>query len=214
MPVRDIESFGVPRPRPLRVLANRGANGIDGVVSTALGVALADGPTAALVGDLAFLHDASALVGPPAERPPLTVVVADNGGGGIFSFLPQGSRLPPDRFERLFGTPQSVDPAAVARGFGWEVVEIDGAGGWTGALEGALVPTGAGRVVVVRLPDRVANVAAHDRINAAIVEAVDSPGGPAVLKYYALRYYVVRSTVSAWPPTTRPGSAGPTIPRS
>ena len=179
MPIRDIEAFCVPRPRPrpLRVLANRGANGIDGVVSTALGVALADGPTTALVGDLAFLHDASALVGPPAERPPLTVVVADNGGGGIFSFLPQGSRVPPDRFERLFGTPQWVDPAAVARGFGWEVVEIDGAG-WIGALEAALVPTGAGRVVVVRLPDRAANVAAHDRINAAIVEAIDSPEAP------------------------------------
>ena len=175
MPIRDIEAFGVPRSRPLRVLANRGANGIDGVVSTALGVALADGPTTALVGDLAFLHDASALVGPPSERPPLTVVVADNGGGGIFSFLPQGSQLPPDRFERLFGTPPSVDPAAVARGFGWEVVEIDGAG-WTGALEAALAPAGTGRVVVVRLPDRAANVAAHDRINAAMVEAIDSPG--------------------------------------
>jgi len=174
MPIRDLEAFGVPRPRSLRVLANRGANGIDGVVSTALGVALADGPTTALVGDLAFLHDVSALVGPPEDRPPLTVVVADNGGGGIFSFLPQGSHLPSDRFERLFGTPQSVDPAAVARGFGWEVVEIDGTG-WTGALEAALVPTDGGRVVVVRLPDRVANVAAHDHVNAAIVQAIDSP---------------------------------------
>lgn len=174
MPVRDIEAFGAPRLGSLRVLGNRGANGIDGVVSTAVGVGLAGGPTTALVGDLAFLHDVSALVGPPDERPPVTVVVADNGGGGIFSFLPQGSRLPTDRFERLFGTPQSADPAAVARGFGWEVVEIGGAG-WTGALEAALAPGDGGRVIVVRLPDRVANVAVHDQVNAAIVAAVDSP---------------------------------------
>ena len=180
MPVRDIESFGSPRPDPPRVLANRGANGIDGVVSTALGVAVATGPTVAFVGDLAFLHDVSALVGPAGDRPALTVVVADNGGGGIFSFLPQADQLPADRFERLFATPQSADPAAVARGFGWDVVEIDGAG-WSATLDAtldaALAPVVGGRVVVVRLPDRAANVAAHDRINAAIVAAVDSPGG-------------------------------------
>jgi len=173
MPVRDIEAFGSPRADPPRVLANRGANGIDGVVSTALGVAMATGPTVAFVGDLAFLHDVSALVGPADSRPALTVVVADNGGGGIFSFLPQATQLPTGRFERLFGTPQSADPAAVARGFGWDVVEIDGAG-WTRAIDAAIVPTGGDRVVVVRLPDREANVAAHDEVNAAIVEAVDS----------------------------------------
>jgi 2-succinyl-5-enolpyruvyl-6-hydroxy-3-cyclohexene-1-carboxylate synthase len=174
MPVRDVEAFGSSRHDPPWVLCNRGANGIDGVVSTALGVAMATGPTVAFVGDLAFLHDVSALVGPAGERPPLTVVVADNGGGGIFSFLPQGTQLPPERFERLFGTPQSADPAAVARGFGWDVVEIDGEG-WTEALETALAPSDGGRVIVVRLPDRAVNVVAHDEINAAIVDAVDDP---------------------------------------
>lgn len=181
MPVRDVEAYGAPRTGPPRVLGNRGANGIDGVVSTALGVALAVGPTTALVGDLAFLHDLSALVGPGAERPPLTVVVADNGGGGIFSFLPQSTQLLPERFERLFGTPQDADPAAVARGLGWEVVEIGGDPGagngvdWTGALDAALAAHDGGRVVVVRLPDREANVEAHRRLNAAVVEAVDRP---------------------------------------
>ncbi len=154
------------------MVANRGANGIDGVVSTALGVALAAGRTVALVGDLAFLHDASALVGPSAERPDLTVVVADNGGGGIFSFLPQATHLDGDRFERLFGTPQSADPAAVARGFGWDVVEVVD-GGWAPALAEAVATGGGGRVVVVRLPDRAANVAAHAEVNAAIVAAVE-----------------------------------------
>ena len=150
------------------------------MVSTALGVALASGPTTALVGDLAFLHDISALVGIESERPPLTVVVADNGGGGIFSFLPQAVRLRPERFEHLFGTPQGADPAAVARGLGWEVVEIggddrrEGRDDWAAALDAALAEHQGGRVVVVRLPDRTANVAAHDHLNAAVVEAVDA----------------------------------------
>ncbi len=96
MPVRDVEAFAPPWSSPPRVLANRGANGIDGVVSTALGVALGRGrPTVALVGDLAFLHDCSALVRSPGADMPCTIVVADNGGGGIFSFLPPASALDP-----------------------------------------------------------------------------------------------------------------------
>ena len=108
------------------------------------------------------------------------MVVADNGGGGIFSFLPQAVRLRPERFEHLFGTPQGADPAAVARGLGWEVVEIggddrrEGRDDWAAALDAALAEHQGGRVVVVRLPDRTANVAAHDQLNAAIVEAVDA----------------------------------------
>ena len=176
MPIRDVEAFGSSRDLPLRVFANRGANGIDGVVSTALGVALAGGPTVALVGDLAFLHDVSALVGPSDERPSLTVVVADNGGGGIFSFLAPATALEPAVFERLFGTPQSPDIAEVAAGFGWAVEELD-AEAAPGVLGGAVarsVERGGGTVIRVHLPDRGANMDAHDRINAAIVEAVDA----------------------------------------
>ena len=175
MPIRDVEAFGAPRADPPTVFANRGANGIDGVVSTALGVALAAGPTVALVGDLAFLHDVSALVGPEGQDPPLTVVVADNAGGGIFSFLPQAPNLDPARFERLFGTPQSADVATVAAGFGWSVEEIDATSGHD-ALAASLdraTARGGRSVVRVRLPDREANVAAHDRINAAVATAVD-----------------------------------------
>jgi len=175
MPVRDLEAFGGQRGAPPRVLANRGANGIDGVVSTALGVALAQGPTVALVGDLAFLHDVSALVGPVDQEAHLTVVVADNGGGGIFSFLPPAARLGSGVFERLFGTPQAVDVAAVAAGFGWHVEMLDGDAD-PGALAAALERVGrrGGRSVIrVRLPDRAANVAAHDRVTAAVVAAVD-----------------------------------------
>ncbi len=177
MPIRDVEAYGAPRPGFARVLANRGANGIDGVVSTALGVALAgSGPTVALVGDLAFLHDVSALVRGAGREAACTVVVADNGGGGIFSFLPAASDLPADSFETLFGTPQRVDVGVVAAGFGLPVVEIDD-GDDGDVLSGALVQgaaSGCLSVVRVRLPDRRQNVALHDRINQAVVEAVDA----------------------------------------
>jgi 2-succinyl-5-enolpyruvyl-6-hydroxy-3-cyclohexene-1-carboxylate synthase len=174
MPVRDLEAFGLPRSDPPRVVANRGANGIDGVVSTAWGVALASGgPTVALVGDLAFLHDVSALVRTGDPDVPLTVVVADNGGGGIFSFLPPAAALDPPLFERLFATPPSCDVAAVAAGFGWTVHDLGDDG--TDRLEDVLDRCTAGgspAVVRVRLPDRGENVAVHDRIHAAVLASM------------------------------------------
>ena len=176
MPIRDVEAFAAPRELPPRVLSNRGANGIDGVVSTALGVAIgSSGPTVALVGDLAFLHDVSALVHAPGFTAPLTVVVADNSGGGIFSFLDAALALDPDAFDTLFGTPQAPDVAAVAASFGWPVDEVGGDVGSSeleDALDGSLT-SGRLSVIRVRLPDRSENVAIHRRINAAITVAVD-----------------------------------------
>ena len=175
MPVRDLEAFAVPRPDPPRVVANRGANGIDGVVSTALGVALAsDGPTVALVGDLAFLHDVSALVRAEALSARLTIVVADNDGGGIFSFLDPAEVLDTTSFDLLFGTPQVPDVADVAAGFGWPVDRCGPATGAT-AFEDALERRLAGEsmsVIRVALPERAENVAVHRRINAAVVAAI------------------------------------------
>ena len=126
MPIRDLEWYAAAHPTPPRVLANRGANGIDGVVSTALGVAASGtGPgrrTVALLGDLTFLHDVSGLVNLPEV--PCTFVVLDNGGGGIFSFLPQATSLEAPVFEQLFGTPPTSDIGAVARGFGLPVHDV------------------------------------------------------------------------------------------
>ncbi len=179
MPVRDLEAYGVARLRPPRVVANRGANGIDGVVSTAVGVAVAGGPTVALVGDLAFLHDASAMVAVAGDEVDLTVVVADNRGGGIFSFLPAAEVLDPRTFETLFGTPPGPDPGAVASGFGWPVDDLGPAAG-PGGLESALarrVGAGSRSVIRVHLPGRTANVHHHRLIQDAIVAAVDSGAG-------------------------------------
>jgi 2-succinyl-5-enolpyruvyl-6-hydroxy-3-cyclohexene-1-carboxylate synthase len=165
MPIRDIEWYGAPRDG-VRVLANRGANGIDGVVSTAVGAALGTGgPTALLIGDIALLHDGNGLLGAAQRAIDLTLVVIDNDGGGIFSFLPQASALPADRFEQLFGTPHGVDPAALAAVHGIPTVPWDDLGGALRAGRGV-------RLIHVRT-DRAANVAVHDEINGAVVAALD-----------------------------------------
>lgn len=172
MPVRDLEWFGGPTAG--RVLANRGANGIDGVVSTAVGVALAGGPTVALVGDLAFLHDTNALLGAADRDLSLTVVVVDNDGGGIFSFLPQAEALGAEEFERLFATPHGLDLVAVARAHGVDAAEV------TSSAELAQVvaePAPGVRVRVVRT-DRRANVAVHRRLYDAVAAALGGGASP------------------------------------
>ncbi len=180
MPMRDLEWFAPPLRRPPPVLANRGANGIDGLVATTRGVAAAGrGPVVGVLGDLAFLHDVSSLVTPAGPPPPgdgCTLVVVDNGGGGIFSFLPQVDRVDPDVFERLFGTPQAADVASVARGFGLPVVEVATAGELVTALAEPSRP-GALQVVRARVVGRAANVALHGRIHGAAADAARSALG-------------------------------------
>jgi 2-succinyl-5-enolpyruvyl-6-hydroxy-3-cyclohexene-1-carboxylate synthase len=170
MPIRDLEWYAPALPVPPHVLANRGANGIDGVVSTALGVAAAGTAkrTLAFLGDLAFLHDVSGLVNLPGVS--CTFVVVDNGGGGIFSFLPQATALAPESFETLFATPPTSDVAAVARGFGLPVAEVTKLSELEPALAAA-PPTPA--LVRVRVPSRTENVAVHDAINQAVRRALN-----------------------------------------
>ena len=118
MPVRDLEWFAPPRDG-VRVFSNRGVNGIDGVVSTAVGIALSSkSPTALLIGDIAMLHDSNGLLNLIRRDSQLKIIVIDNEGGGIFSFLPQAQAMEGDQFEQLFGTPHSVDFAALAKTHG------------------------------------------------------------------------------------------------
>jgi 2-succinyl-5-enolpyruvyl-6-hydroxy-3-cyclohexene-1-carboxylate synthase len=167
MPMRDLENFGAPRPNPPLVLANRGANGIDGLCSTALGAAAAGrGPVVAVLGDLAFLHDVSAFASVDDEIGDCTVVVLDNGGGGIFSFLSQAQSVPGPEFERLFGTAPRVSVSEVARGFGLDVADISSLGELDDVL--AVRERGRRRVLRVGVPSRPENVELHSRIHEAV----------------------------------------------
>ncbi|HUF33331.1 MAG TPA: 2-succinyl-5-enolpyruvyl-6-hydroxy-3-cyclohexene-1-carboxylic-acid synthase [Acidimicrobiales bacterium] len=173
MPVRDLEWYAAPRAG-LRVLANRGANGIDGVLSTAVGAAVATGErTAVLIGDIALLHDTNGLLGLAGRGADLTVVVVDNRGGGIFSFLPQSTTVPPEVFERLFGTPHDVDLVALAEVHGLPGTEVSDLDELASAVAS---PVEGARIVVVRT-DRSSNVAVHDRVHAAVAAALDERGG-------------------------------------
>ena len=168
MPVRDVEWYSAPR-RGVTVLSNRGVNGIDGVLSTAIGVALGGVPTVALIGDLAFLYDAGALLWSSGRDLALTIAVVDNNGGGIFSFLPQAGTLAEAEFERYWGTPHRADLTAIARAYGVEVVPCPD----RRALDAVLAEVGRPGVRVAVVPsDRATNVMAHERLNAAVAEAV------------------------------------------
>ncbi|MDF1487068.1 2-succinyl-5-enolpyruvyl-6-hydroxy-3-cyclohexene-1-carboxylic-acid synthase [Tessaracoccus sp. HF-7] len=124
--VRDADQAPISENR-FPVYANRGLAGIDGVVATASGIALATGRrTTMLLGDLTLQHDLGALVRPPLEhRAELRIVVQHDDGGSIFSSLEQGAPEYADAFERVFGTPQGLDLASVARSLGWDAVEVD-----------------------------------------------------------------------------------------
>ena len=166
MPVRDLEWFAPPRDG-VRVFSNRGVNGIDGVVSTAVGVALSSkSPTALLIGDIAMLHDSNGLLNLIRRDAQLKIIVIDNEGGGIFSFLPQAQAMEGDQFEQLFGTPHSVDFAALAKTHGIAFTWV--------ATEGELrreLGNPATSMIGVRT-DRSKNVDDHNALYSAVAAAL------------------------------------------
>ena len=187
MPVRDMEAFLGSGPAGIRCLGNRGANGIDGLVSTALGMAaVSRAPVVAVVGDISFLHDLNALVAAARLGVSATIVLVDNDGGGIFSFLPQADADEPGvglpaHFEELFGTPHGTEfgPLVRALGAGHEVVASDA---MAGAVAASLARPGV-QVLEVRT-ERRRNVELHRALQAAVAAAVsqaspDPPAGPA-----------------------------------
>jgi 2-succinyl-5-enolpyruvyl-6-hydroxy-3-cyclohexene-1-carboxylate synthase len=165
MPFRDVEWWAPPR-RSI-TYSNRGANGIDGVVSTVLGVC-AGARGLGLVGDLTMLHDVSGLVdGLGAAAGTCVLVVADNNGGGIFSFLPQATVLAAPRFEQLFGTPRALDLAGIAAAFGHASTTVATRSQLREAIDAGLEREGV-TVVVARVPSREENVRRHQLLNEAV----------------------------------------------
>jgi len=178
MPIRDVETFFPARPDPFRVLSNRGANGIDGTVSTAFGIAAASaGPTVLLIGDVTLAHDVGGLLAATRSGARLTIVLIDNGGGGIFDFLPVAGAGP--EYEDHVATPTGLDfaHAAALYGVGWEVAQD--AAGLRAALGRALAAERSTIVCVHTV--RAENVALHRRVWASVAAAIasgdDSPRG-------------------------------------
>ena len=167
MPVRDLEAFLRPGPEGVRFVSNRGANGIDGLVSTSAGLATGTGSrTWAVLGDLALFHDIGGLAA-ASRASDLRLVVIDNSGGGIFHFLPQADAMDEPEFEALLGTPSGLDPAAAAELHGLSVSVPS----TPAELDGALA--GDARMIVVRT-DRHRNLELHRELAEAAVAAVGS----------------------------------------
>jgi 2-succinyl-5-enolpyruvyl-6-hydroxy-3-cyclohexene-1-carboxylate synthase len=170
MPIRDVESFWPARDDGPRVLSNRGANGIDGTISSAFGVAAAgSGPVVALIGDVALAHDIGGLLAATRLGLRLTIVLLDNGGGGIFDFLAVARER--DIFEQHVATPTGLDFGRAAALYGLEHVPVSDLAGLRRALDAALARP-ASTLIHVRT-DRAENVALHARAWAAIGRALE-----------------------------------------
>lgn len=170
MPVRDMDAFFPLITRDVRIVGTRGASGIDGVVSTAVGAAAAgEGPVALLVGDLSFLHDLNGLWAAKRHGLSLTVLLVNNDGGGIFHFLPQ-AELATDQFEPWFGTPHGLDFRGAVEMYGGRFEEIEGYRGWDAQLRAAFADKG---LTVLQLrTERERNVTLHRQVWTRTGEAV------------------------------------------
>jgi 2-succinyl-5-enolpyruvyl-6-hydroxy-3-cyclohexene-1-carboxylate synthase len=169
MPVRDMDTFFPGGDRAIRMLANRGANGIDGVVSSALGAGAAAGRRAVLViGDLSLYHDANGLLAARQHGLDLVIVLINNDGGGIFSFLPQAAE--PEHFEQLFGTPHGLDFQLLAQMYGAVYERTATWPAFRAAIQRGLE---TGGLNIVEVPtERGRNVTLHREIWKVVSEAI------------------------------------------
>lgn len=169
MPVRDMDTFFPSSPRQIRFLSNRGANGIDGVVSTALGAAAVNGgPLVLVTGDLALYHDMNGLLAAKQYQLNALIVLVDNDGGGIFSFLPQAAY--PEHFEQLFGTPHGLDFQHTANLYGAAWTDALNWETFRSAVQSGLASPG---LDIVRVKtDRQSNVTMHRAVWQAVSQAL------------------------------------------
>jgi 2-succinyl-5-enolpyruvyl-6-hydroxy-3-cyclohexene-1-carboxylate synthase len=179
MSVREIETFWPVRRDPPRVLCNRGANGIDGTVSSAFGAAAdADGSVVLLIGDVALAYDIGGLLAAKRLDLKLTIVLLDNGGGGIFDFLPVSRAAMADQdgiYTRHIATPTGLDFAQAAALYGLAHERVQTIPAFRAALERALSPQ-AGSAIVQVQTDRASNVELHSHVWRAVSKAHASAG--------------------------------------
>jgi len=169
MPVRDLDAFLPGSAGAIRFLGNRGASGIDGLVSTSLGVAAAGaGPVVAVLGDLAFYHDQTGLLAAKLHALRATIVLLNNDGGGIFSFMPQAGF--PEHFEALFGTPHGLDFSLAARMYDAEFAQPEDWQAFHADVRRGLA--GRGLTIVEVRTDRARNVVLHREIWSAVEAAL------------------------------------------
>ncbi len=163
MPVRDMDTFFWQSNRQIRCMGNRGANGIDGVISSALGASAVSErtePTVLVVGDLSFFHDLNGLLAARLHSLDLTIVLVNNDGGGIFSFLPQAAY--PEHFEQLFGTPTGLDFHLAVQMYGGDFQGVETWEQFRKAVTQGISTRGL-HVVEVKT-DRASNVRMHRRL--------------------------------------------------
>ncbi len=168
MPIRDCEAFVRPSGAAVRLLCNRGANGIDGLVSSGIGAATATGrPTWIVTGDLGLYHDMNGLAALADPGPPVRIVVLNNDGGGIFEFLPQADQIEREEFEAILGTPLGIEPAKVAELHGLRHIRV-------GDIA-ELAPAASAGTAIIEVPvDRRANVQVHRRIADRAADALSA----------------------------------------
>jgi 2-succinyl-5-enolpyruvyl-6-hydroxy-3-cyclohexene-1-carboxylate synthase len=171
MPIRDVEEFFPALNEPPRVLANRGANGIDGTVSAAFGVAaVSDGPVVLLAGDVTLAHDLGGLLAARRTGLKLTIVLVNNNGGGIFNFLAVSRES--DIFEPYVATPTGLDFSIAAQLFGCVHESVDDIDSFAGALMRALASDQT--TIIEVTTERVANRALHAAVESAALAALRS----------------------------------------
>lgn len=168
MPIRDLDAFYAADERGIRMAGNRGANGIDGLVSTAMGISAASERVVLVLGDLSFYHDMNGLLAAKLYQLPITIIVVNNDGGGIFSFLPQADL--PRHYELLFGTPIGLDFRHAAVMYGGRYTKADT---WELFREAVSQAVSADGLDVIEVPtDRRANAEHHRRIWRLVAERI------------------------------------------
>ncbi len=173
MPVRDLDTFFWSSKQRIHIMGNRGANGIDGIISSALGTSAVGEqhePTVLVLGDLSFYHDLNGLLAARLYRLNLTIILINNDGGGIFSFLPQAAY--PEHFEQLFGTPTGLDFRLAVEMYGGRFQRVEN---WESFRKAVNQGLHTGGLHVIEIPaERTSNVKMHRQLWEVVQKAIDN----------------------------------------